>query len=86
MPGVADNDRAHMKPAQLLFAGRIGGNQEFIVDRHDPERAALLRKTPDAAPFMSIQEAFDLRGFQRYRSVETCDGGRYWYALLYVSY
>ena len=52
-----------LQPAQLDFAGRIGGNQEFIVDRHDPKHAALLARTPDAAPYMSLRESFDLRGF-----------------------
>jgi glycerol uptake facilitator-like aquaporin len=53
-----------LKPTQLLFAGRLGGNQEFIIDRDDPAQAALLQKTPDAAPFMSLRQTFDLRGFR----------------------
>lgn len=53
-----------LKPTQLLFAGRLGGNQEFIIDRDDPAQAALLQKTPDAAPFMSLSQTFDLRGFR----------------------
>ncbi len=61
-PEFSDN-HGKLKPAQLLFAGRIGGNQEFIIDRRDPDQAELLRKTPDAAPFMSLKESFDLRGF-----------------------
>jgi hypothetical protein len=51
-----------LEPTQLLFAGRLGGNQEFIINRHDPAQAALLQKTPDAAPFMSLGQTFDLRG------------------------
>jgi hypothetical protein len=51
------------KPAQLLFAGRIGGNQEFVLDRTDPEYAATIKKTPDAAPYMSVRESFELHGF-----------------------
>ena len=53
-----------LKPTQLLFAGRLGGNQEFIINRHDPAQAALLQKTPDAAPFMSLTQTFDLRGLR----------------------
>jgi glycerol uptake facilitator-like aquaporin len=56
--------RAPLKPTQLLFAGRLGGNQEFIINRNDPAQAALLEKTPDAAPFMSLKETFDLKGFR----------------------
>ena len=52
-----------LQPAQLPFAGRIGGNQSFIVDRHDPSHAALLARTPDAAPYIPLRESFDLRGF-----------------------
>jgi hypothetical protein len=55
---------APLKPTQLLFAGRLGGNQEFIINRNDPAQAALLQKTPDAAPFMSLAQTFDLRGFR----------------------
>lgn len=54
-----------LKTTQLLFAGRVGGNQEFIINRHDPVQAALLRKTPDAAPFMSLADAFDLTSFRQ---------------------
>jgi hypothetical protein len=53
-----------LKPTQLLFAGRLGGNQEFIINRDDPAQAALLQKTPDAAPFISLAQTFDLRGFR----------------------
>ena len=53
-----------LKPTQLLFAGRLGGNQEFIINRNDPAQAAVLRKTPDAAPFVSLMQTFDLRGFR----------------------
>jgi hypothetical protein len=63
-PTTDDNEHAPLKPTQLLFAGRVGGNQEFIIDRNDPAQAALLRKTPDAAPFMSLAQTFDLRGFR----------------------
>jgi len=45
------------------FAGRVGGNLEFIVDREDPQNASLLKKVPDAAPNLSLRESLDLRGF-----------------------
>jgi glycerol uptake facilitator-like aquaporin len=46
------------------FAGRLGGNQEFTLDRNDPLNQDLLRKVPDAAPNLNLKEAFDLRGFR----------------------
>ena len=47
-----------------LFAGRLGGNQSFVVDRNNPANAELLQKLPDAAPNLSLQESFNLRGFR----------------------
>lgn len=52
-----------IKPTIQPFAGRIGGNQEIVVDRSDPQNADLLKKIPDAAPLMSLREGTDLRGF-----------------------
>lgn len=46
------------------FAGRLGGNQVFVVDRANPANAQLLSKLPDAAPNLNLSEAFDLRGFR----------------------
>ncbi|OAP63447.1 hypothetical protein AYL99_02674 [Fonsecaea erecta] len=46
------------------FAGRLGGNQEFTLDRADPQNEELLKKVPDAAPNLTLQESFDLRGFR----------------------
>ncbi|KAE8382500.1 aquaporin-like protein [Aspergillus bertholletiae] len=51
------------KPVIQPFAGRIGGNQELVVDRTDPENADLLKKVPDAAPLMSLLEGFDPHAF-----------------------
>lgn len=45
------------------FAGRLGGNQTYVVDRSNPENADLLKKVPDAAPNLNFREAFDFRGF-----------------------
>lgn len=47
----------------IQFAGRIGGNQEFVLDRKDPKNASMLERMPDAAPYMTVQEQFELRGF-----------------------
>ncbi len=47
------------------FAGRLGGNQEFTLDRDDPENVELLKRTPDAAPNLTLKEAFDLNGFRQ---------------------
>lgn len=46
------------------FAGRLGGNQSFVVDRTNPANAELLAKVPDAAPNLNLREMFDLRGFR----------------------
>jgi hypothetical protein len=43
------------------FAGRLGGNQAFILDRDDASNAAVLQDVPDAAPGMTLAEQFDLR-------------------------
>ncbi|KIW83668.1 hypothetical protein Z517_02914 [Fonsecaea pedrosoi CBS 271.37] len=46
------------------FAGRLGGNLEFTLDRSDPQNEELLKKVPDAAPNLTLKESFDLRGFR----------------------
>ncbi|KAJ5150084.1 hypothetical protein N7448_001662 [Penicillium atrosanguineum] len=51
--------RAHVQP----FAGRIGGNQELVLDRDDPRSAEILEKAPDAAPLMTAREGLSLQGF-----------------------
>lgn len=50
-------------PASQPFAGRIGGNQEFILDPKNADNAQTLKRVPDASPFISISEIFNLRGF-----------------------
>jgi hypothetical protein len=52
--------RANTRP----FVGRLGGNQEFVVDRNDSANAELLKEQPDAAPYMTIREQLDLNGFK----------------------
>lgn len=56
-------DHLHLEPAIPPFAGRLGGNQDFIVDRNDPKNVDVLERVPDAAPCMTLAEIFDLRGF-----------------------
>ena len=46
------------------FAGRVGGNQAFILDRDDAANAAVLQDVPDAAPGMTLAEQFDLRSLR----------------------
>ena len=55
--------QSKLTPAVAPFAGRLGGNQDFVVDRSDPRNDKVLEKVPDAAPWMSLSEIFDLRGF-----------------------
>lgn len=51
------------RPEIHPFAGRIGGNQEIVLDRNDPNNADKLEKAPDAAPQMTAQEGLSLQGF-----------------------
>ncbi|KAF2158423.1 hypothetical protein M409DRAFT_71658 [Zasmidium cellare ATCC 36951] len=60
--GVA-SARQRKGVADAQFAGRLGGNQEFIADVNDEDAQSLLKKQPDAAPLTSITQSFDLRGF-----------------------
>ncbi|KIN03181.1 hypothetical protein OIDMADRAFT_40803 [Oidiodendron maius Zn] len=45
------------------FAGRLGGNQEFILDPKNLDNERALKRIPDASPFLSVRESFNLRGF-----------------------
>ena len=55
--------RPQLTPAQACYAGRIGGNQSFVLDRNNPQNASELERVPDAAPFMSLRASLDLHGF-----------------------
>ena len=46
------------------FIGRLGGNQGFVLDRHNAANAEILKEQPDSAPCMTLREQFDLRGFR----------------------
>jgi hypothetical protein len=63
LPQLEHEDHKCLEPAIPPFAGRLGGHQDFIVDRNDPKNVAVLKEVPDAAPCMSLAEIFDLRGF-----------------------
>ncbi|KAF2165572.1 hypothetical protein M409DRAFT_66994 [Zasmidium cellare ATCC 36951] len=45
------------------FVGRIGGNQEFVVDKDHEDCDGILSKAPDAAPGMLISQQLSLAGF-----------------------
>jgi hypothetical protein len=51
----------------LPFAGRIGGNQDFTTQhpRLSISDADLVKKTPDAAPLLSLRDVLDLKGFSQ---------------------
>ena len=49
--------------ASQPFAGRLGGNQGFILDPKNLDNESALKRTPDASPFISVQEIFNLKGF-----------------------
>lgn len=63
LPQLEHDDHKYLEAVIPPFAGRLGANQDSIVDRHDPKNLAVLKEVPDAAPCMSLAEIFDLRGF-----------------------
>ncbi|KAJ5643574.1 uncharacterized protein N7484_006081 [Penicillium longicatenatum] len=42
------------------FAGRIGANQEFSLDKNNCTQIELLQKFPDAAPWIPFGDALSL--------------------------
>lgn len=49
-------------PSHVIpFAGRIGANQEFAVDKGSCTQRELLQKFPDAAPWIPVRDALSLR-------------------------
>ncbi|KAF2243337.1 hypothetical protein BU26DRAFT_523667 [Trematosphaeria pertusa] len=54
----------HVPPvASRPFAGRIGGNQEFILSPSDSSFDKVTSKAPDAAATFSWKQSFSPRGF-----------------------
>ncbi|KAJ5563435.1 hypothetical protein N7535_008599 [Penicillium sp. DV-2018c] len=45
------------------FAGRIGANQEFSVDKTNRAQIEQLQQCPDAAPWIPLKDALSLRHF-----------------------
>ena len=45
------------------FIGRLGGNQEFVIDPDNAANAKILERTPDAAPGMTLRQQFDCKPF-----------------------
>lgn len=43
------------------FAGRIGANQEFSLDRNNCRDIALLQRHPDAAPWVPWKDSLSLK-------------------------
>ncbi|KAF2153672.1 MIP transporter [Myriangium duriaei CBS 260.36] len=58
---VSREARGNLVPKVAPFAGRLGGNQQFVADQGNE---GLLEKDPDAAPGMTLREQFDLRQFR----------------------
>ncbi|TKA51027.1 hypothetical protein B0A55_12077, partial [Friedmanniomyces simplex] len=56
-PSFTNGGSSVSEPA---FAGRIGGNQEFVANNEE-----LLNKPPDAAPISNIRDALRLDGFRK---------------------
>lgn len=54
-----------LKSNPIPYAGRLGGNQEFVLDPTDPDTASLLKRNPDAAPFMSLKTLLSFDGFKQ---------------------
>lgn len=45
---TAQHSRLDYAVSSSPFAGRIGGNQEFVVTSEDEDASELLKKLPDA--------------------------------------
>ncbi|KAF1738093.1 hypothetical protein CRV24_000014 [Beauveria bassiana] len=45
------------------FAGRIGANQQFSLDRSNSTDKEVLEKCPDAAPWIPIRDTFSFEQF-----------------------
>ncbi|KIX01814.1 uncharacterized protein Z518_09541 [Rhinocladiella mackenziei CBS 650.93] len=64
LPNSPFHRRRRRESVIAPFAGRLGGNQTFVLDRSNPANAELLQKVPDAAPNLNLKEAFDPRAFR----------------------
>lgn len=51
-------------PTKIIpFAGRIGANQEFSIDKNSSAQKELLQKLPDAAPWVPLRDALSPKSF-----------------------
>jgi glycerol uptake facilitator-like aquaporin len=55
---------ATMAAPNASFAGRLGGIQQFTVNREDPDEQHLLEQTPDAAPNVAVRDLFRMSLFK----------------------
>lgn len=53
----------HSNP--IPYAGKLGGNQGFVIDPSDPDTKSLLERTPDASPFIPLNKLLSLEGFKQ---------------------
>ncbi|KAJ4289698.1 hypothetical protein N0V90_011027 [Kalmusia sp. IMI 367209] len=63
--GLRQRKQQHNDPpvASRPFAGRIGGNQGFIISPSDSSFSSIVAATPDAAPLFTWSQSFKLRAF-----------------------
>jgi hypothetical protein len=58
----AQEPQSGLAPGIPPFAGLVGRQHDFIVDQNDLRNDKVLQ-VADAAPWMTLEEIFDLRGF-----------------------
>jgi hypothetical protein len=56
-----NNGANRLKQNITPFIGRLGGNQDCVVDRNDKSNADLLRNAPDAGLHMTLAEQLSLK-------------------------
>lgn len=56
-------DKLPAPRAPAPFAGRIGANQEFSLDRRTCADTELLKNHPDAAPWVPLRDSLSLKQF-----------------------
>lgn len=64
IPSLGQLHHAKYRCNVTPFAGRLGGQQTVILDRDDEKNRQILKEAPDAAPYMTFKEQYDLRPFQ----------------------
>ena len=47
--------------ATVPFAGRIGANQEFSVDKNNCAQIEFLQRIPDASPWIPLRNSLSLK-------------------------